>query len=291
MAVITHYTRNGGIIRRAAAAALVLALLAVASPASARFFINKDILNNTIFETNDLTIVLAGVEKIVGHYDRHYQSFSVTTGTNTTLKWSDFNTGSDTTLSPGQDTHVGFATDRGTAAIIDMHFTFNGSQVGPSIINVLLELIPVALNQVDALFHNAMSETATISNVRFLVLSSEDEVALPDLASNNAALEAQLNAPSAALPGGASFDIPASGSVPLSIPLSVPQGSAVVLRYDVTAAGSAADSVDWVQITEIGVEDAPALSGWMIGLLSLVVLALGIGILEVRKRDRLEVQG
>jgi hypothetical protein len=121
-----------------------------------------------------------------------------------------------------------------------------------------------------------LQQTITISNVHYAVIMAP--VPLDHLNAQNAWLAAEFEP----LPGGTSFNVPFGESVSLPIPGTV--NSALVVRYEVSAVGSPADVIDFMQFVPDG-PPIPTVSQW--GLIAMAGLLLTVGaIVIVRHRRR-----
>jgi hypothetical protein len=239
--------------------------------------VNKDLTNTGPSPGYDLTVILEGLEDTdyIEQPAHHYDGNDLpghTQGTfgdfdarqedgNTILQWTDFKdnqaTGDKTGVDTGQTIHVGWGTKDGTSSIKDMYWTSKShSRIPASVVYNITSgyIYGPHKGQVKQVWHNTFDpnldygpqQSIAVSNVQYALL--ERPLRLDELNAGNTWLSAQLRS----LPGGTSFEVPFDDSMTLPIPDVVGVGTAVVLRYEVSAPGSAAQSVDFVQSVPLG---------------------------------------
>ncbi len=245
--------------------------------------VNKDITNQGP-DAHDVAVELSGTETVWDHFDGFhfsppvgwFNSFaSGPSGPNTLLHWQNFDDGTDNVINNGQEIHIGWSTQDHASNVKDMYWTDATGQrlPGSKVYNSTTKWTYEQSSQVmHAAWDNIFSpdggpgETITVSDVVYAVL--DVAIDLDSLNHQNAFLSG-LFAP---LPGGASFEVPPGGTVTLDIPAPVLPGHVVVARYEVTAPGSDAIVIDFVQSNPAG-SVIPTLTEW--GLIIFALLVMG----------------
>ena len=234
-----------------------------ASPGYATYAINKDLVNRGPV-ADDLTVILSGSETILNHYDgqppgfpnpyAEFGSFSTgPTGPNTALVWDVFKDGDNNRIDTGQFVHVGWSTlaANGIGKILDMFWTDPlGNRIPGSVVyNTQTGWTYDSRKHLfTAIFDNFFSpeglpsQPLLISDLQFAVLSQT--IPLDQLNGENALLAGLL----APVPDSAPFTVGVGELVERSLLVPVDPGEFVVFRYSVNAPGTAAQSLDFVEI-------------------------------------------
>ncbi|MBU0640461.1 MAG: IPTL-CTERM sorting domain-containing protein [Planctomycetes bacterium] len=272
--------------------AVAMAIVMTASSALA-YDVNKD-LTNLGPKAYDVAVLLAGSETVTDHYDGYpggpyqgqFDTFTVEdSGGNTLLHWRGFDDGSDNVINTGQTIHIGWSTEDHFSNILDMWWTDSaGNRIAGSVVlNITCNwTFSAAAQLAQAEWCNihlggGSPRTITILHPHYAVFP--EAIPLEDLNTQNTALAAALQPFSVS-----SFDVAYGDCATQDIPGAVPEGSAVVLRYEVEAGGSQAETLDFVQF--IAVQPAvPTVSEW--GLIVMALLLLTAGAVIVRRRRRL----
>lgn len=222
--------------------------------------VNKD-LKNLGPAAYDVAIVLKGSETITnsmngyppGDPDRPGQFSSRTesiVGGNTVIHWEHMDDGTDNKIDNGQTIHVGFSTADGNREILDIYWTnASGQRIRGSVVLDVYGKVTYGSNRLAWDLANSYAEQATVSNIRYAILSSPET--LPGLGVGNQALAAALH------PIDGTFVLAGGESTTIEIPGDVAPGSAVVLVYEVSGEGSAAVVTNFVQ-TVLPAAAAPA---------------------------------
>lgn len=271
----------------------VVAVLVVfcVSDASA-WYMNKDVTNLGP-DAEDLAVLISGNHNVTWNYKGYssgpkrgrFDSFADgPDGPNTLLRWRNFDDGSDTTINTNQTIHIGWAIN-GNSQIVDMYWTdASGNRIPGSVVyNIDTEwTYETAEDIAQATWQNAFDpseggrQSITISNIQYTLLDSEIDpnqlnAENPDLVGLFQPLE-----------GGDSFSLDFGQSQTLLIPGNVPEESAVVLRYEISAVGSAAQTIDFVQF--VAPPDIPTVSQW--GLIVMAALLVLAGTIVIVRRRR-----
>jgi hypothetical protein len=268
-------------------------LLLSIQPASACFWVNKDLKKLSAGSAYDVAVELDGNYNITGHFDGYHSGSKVgwfnsfswgPQSGRTKLHWQNFQNGSDNKIDQNDVIHIGWGNcDSRASKPVDMYWTdASGNKIPGEIYNItsgwhyITSTKKVWLEWTNS-FRQGSSDTATITiaNVRYAVLNTA--VPLENLNTENATLAAQLQV----LPGGTGFAVVPGATAQLEVPGSVDTTQSVVVRYEVSAAGSAAAATDFIEITDPTI--IPTLSEWGLILLSLVLLGL-ITYYAVRRR-------
>jgi hypothetical protein len=212
--------------------------------------VNKDLTNHGP-AAYDLAIVLQGSETLTNSYNGYqsgdkvgwFDSPSTTTvGGNTVIHWQNFSDGTDNQINTNQTIHVGFSTADGTHTIVDMYWTdINGHRIPGSVVYDVSTGHTYQSGRFDWQWVNDFATAAQISvtNVRYAVFPQPFPLA--QLNSENAELARAL----APLTPG--FVLGPGEQRSLTVPASVPAGSAVVTVYETSAPGTGATLVNYVQ--------------------------------------------
>ena len=230
--------------------------------------VNKD-LQNLGPDAKDLTVILSGTETVSNHFDGYtsgskqgrFGSFATgPTMPNTEMRWRNFNDGTDDTIDTGQTIHIGWSTADHDSKVLDMYWTDGtGERIAGSVVyNTTTEwryetkkqIVFVSWNNDFSPGDLLPEETLTLSDVACVVRPTPIDLA--DLNTENSTLAAELDT----APLQLSTVVLAPGEEQSEeIPATVANGSAVVCRYGVTATGTAAQSLDFVQFIATALEN------------------------------------
>jgi hypothetical protein len=212
--------------------------------------VNKD-FTNLGPGAYDLAIVLQGAETLTNHWDGYLSGDKVgwftapttsTVGGNTVIHWQNFADGGNNVIDTNQTIHVGFSTADGTHKIVDIYWTdINGNRVPGSVVYDVATGQTYKSGRFDWTFANNFATAAPVSvtNIRYAVFSQP--FPLGQLNSENTALASSL------APLSADLVLGPGEQRPVTVPVSVPAGSAVVIVYQTSAPGSGASLVNYVQ--------------------------------------------
>jgi hypothetical protein len=222
-------------------------------PPPPMYFVNKDLQNIGTQSAYDLAIVLSGQQTIGAHYDgypeRQFGSFSSgPSGPNTLLHWQNLvEPDGNGAIDPGEIVHVGWGS-ASPSHVLDMYWTDqSGNRIpGSKIFNITsdwtYETSGVVTVTWDNIFVTDTGEVFPIDISDVSVAVFTDPWPLSELNAQNEVLNGALQPLSAG-----TFVVTPDQPVTLTLPMPVPDGSAVVLRYGVTGADDSADAMDWVQ--------------------------------------------
>jgi hypothetical protein len=234
---------------------ITLAALGVIASAAHAYDVNKDLQNIGSQSAYDLAVVLSGQEQVTGHFDgysgRRFGSFSSgPSGANTLLRWQNvIEPGGNGAIDPGEIVHVGWTTADHSSHVLDMYWTDqSGNRIpGSRIFNVTSGwtydsgVLTVSWANI---FVTDTGEVFPIQISDLAVAVFANPWPLEELNAQNDVLSSALQP----LPAGGTFVVPPDQPVILPLPIPVPAGSSVVLRYGVTGPGDSAVATDWIQI-------------------------------------------
>lgn len=234
-----------------------IAVLTWAGSGSLRAYdVNKD-LRNLGPPAHDLSVILSGVENVIGHFDGYtsgpiegeFGTFATgPDGPNTKMKWDNFSDSQNQSVDTGQTIHVGWSTSDHSSNIKDMYWTdeTGGRIPGSTILNITSGWRYETSGQFWALFENDFQSEIMpdvpvfISDLQFAILPGPIPLAALNAQNTDLEFEPVIDFREFLVEPGESIDIPLLEPV---LP-----GSAVILRYGVTGPQTMAESLDFVQI-------------------------------------------
>jgi hypothetical protein len=234
-------------------AALILGLTASLSTAWA-YDVNKDI-KNLGPNAYDVAVVLPGLHTGITTFNGYPpgscrtagQFSSVSNGPvggNTEIHWQNFNDGSGNVIKTNKIIHVGWSSNDHSTSIQDMYWTdASGKRIPGSVLyNITTgwtynQTTNVVLLNWQHIFRT--NAPITLQNISFAVLPQAFPLA--QLNPCNTVLAAQLRALSTG------FTLAPGETRSISLPATVPPGSAVVVSYDVVGSGNSGESTDFIQ--------------------------------------------
>ncbi len=215
--------------------------------------VNKD-LKNIGPVAYDVAVHLKGHEDIVAHFDGYEEGDKIghfdivnpgkDADGNSLLHWQGFRDGDNNAIDTNQIIHVGWSTKDGASSVYDMYWTDIDGRRIPG--NVIINVTPKWMNtggMVDVTWSNDFAHPSIINirNLTFATLVAP--VPLAELNTENTFLQSRF----VSLPSAGNIQIAPGQEVTLRIPVPVPTGTALVLRYEVLGTGSDAEALDFVQ--------------------------------------------
>jgi len=217
--------------------------------------VNKDLRNIGGQPAHDLGVVLSGQESVINHYDGYYErrfgAFAWgPSGPNTLLRWQNvIEPGGNGQIDPGEVVHVGWSTADHSSNVLDMYWTdASGNRIpGSKIYNITTdwtyETAGLLVISFENIFTTEWGEQQPIHIMEVALGMFPQPWPLELLNARNTELNMMLQP----LPGGEHIVILPGQRFDLTVPMPIPPGAAVVLRYRVTGPADAAEAIDWVQ--------------------------------------------
>lgn len=240
---------------------------------------NPDIHNISGVTAYDITVVLkgdlmdpsTGLTEIVTDPILHYSEYAPL-GPNTRIWWWGGPVPHCTKI------HIGWSTATHTSEIIDMYWTDeHGNPIPDKKIAIVGGHIGDRWFEVRHIFEWG-GGVINVSNINYAFLAAR--LPLSELNRDNDSLSALLHP----LPGGEDITLAYGQRLIIPFPDTVPTGYAVVMRYAVTAPGSAGEIVYYFQdVPEAG--EIPTFSEW--GVISFGILLLTGLLFCLRRRRRM----